>query len=58
MEQTDSCQRGGVLVDQMKESEGIMQMKTHKHRQQCGNTQRERAVGARWRWAKDGKMRT
>ena len=53
MEQTDRCQRGvgrGEWMGVAKEQAHI----THRHRQQCGDSQREGGVGDGWRWAKAG----
>ena len=44
-EQTDSCQRGGRLWGWMKKVKELSRKKNHRHRQQCGDYQRERGVG-------------
>ena len=55
MEQTDSCQRGGGwkgLDERKKISAKEHIFITHRHRQQCGDGQREGGGWGGWRWAK------
>ena len=49
MEQTGSCQAGEGKWNWRKEVKGLAKEHiyiTHRHRQQCGGSQRERGVGA------------
>lgn len=58
MEQTDSCQREGVLGDCMKEDEGTKQCEgIYISTDNNDNSQRERGMRYKWRWAKGRKWR-
>ena len=51
MEQTDSCQRRGVWETGWKKLKGLTKThayRTHRHRERCGDSQREWAVWAGW----------
>ena len=58
MEKLTGFRSDGVLGRWLKEAEGINQKYmyiTYRHRQQCGDSQRESRMGARWRWTKGRK---